>query len=249
MKSETSPNSSAENPRGRDANGDDLKFYGRRKGKKMRDQRLGAYESVYPQVRIALPEGTGIAPASFFDFPVRDVWLEVGFGNGEHLVHHAINNPDVGLIGCEPFLNGIAALCADIKAHNLRNIRIFGDDARLLLPKLQDASLARAFVLNSDPWPKRRHAKRRFIQQNTLDDIHRLLKPGAEFRMSSDHPVLIGWQLEQALLHGGFDWQAECAADWTRRPADLPETRYQKKGLREGRDTVFLNFNKTEKPL
>lgn len=243
-KSETSQNSS-DNPSlpGRDATGSDLKFYGRRKGKKMRDQRIGAYESIYPLVSLAVPDAD-TDPATFFDFPVKDVWLEVGFGNGEHLLHHAINNPDIGMIGCEPFLNGIAALCTDIKKHNLKNIRIFGDDARLFLPKLKTASLGRVFVLNSDPWPKKRHSKRRFIQQNTLDEIHRLLKDGAEFRMSSDHPVLIEWQLQQTLLHGGFQWQAKCAADWQTRPADLPETRYQKKGLREGRDTAFLNFNK-----
>lgn len=384
-KPETLPNSS-DNPAlpGRDAAGSDLKFYGRRKGKKMRDARLGALESVYPSVAISLSslplsrlagEGRGegesdwkdarhaaaskakalrkdptdaekifwqkvrdrqidgykfkrqfpvgpfivdfacpaqrlvveidggqhdenakdtarthkleqagytilrfwnndvlgnidgvldtltltlsrkrereiahlpdsIDPASFFDFPVKDVWLEVGFGNGEHLLHHALNNPDIGMIGCEPFINGIAALCTDIKKHGVKNIRIFGDDARLFLPRLKTASLGRVFVLNSDPWPKKRHAKRRFIQQETLAEIHRLLKDGAEFRMSSDHPVLIDWQLRQALMHGGFSWQAKCAADWQTRPADLPETRYQKKGLREGRDTAFLNFRR-----
>lgn len=242
MKSETLPNSNGNLP-GRNADGDDQKFYGRRKGKKLRDQRLDAYESVYPLVGLPLP-ATEADPTAFFDFPVRDVWLEVGFGSGEHLLHQALQNPDVGLIGCEPFINGIAALCNGIKAHNVRNIRIFGDDARKLLPLLKPRSIGRAFILNSDPWPKKRHAKRRFIQKGTLDLFHRLLKDGAEFRLSSDHPVLVGWQLQQTYFHGGFEWQAERAADWRRRPDDLPETRYQKKGQREGRDTVFLNFNK-----
>ncbi len=239
MKPETSPNSSDKD------NSHGLKFYGRRKGKKLRDQRLDGYETVYPAVKLDIP-AAGCDPASFIDFPVKEVWLEVGFGSGEHLVHHAKQNPDIGMIGCEPFVNGIAALCRDIKNEGLRNIRIFGDDARLFLPQLKDACLGRAFVLNSDPWPKKRHAKRRFIQQETLDIFHRLLKPGAEFRMSSDHPVLIAWQLEQTLRHGRYTWKAEKADDWRNRPNDFPETRYQKKGLREGRDTAFLNFIKQE---
>lgn len=224
----------------------ELKFYGRRKGKKLRDNRVDAMETIFPAIRIPAPadDGADIDPRGYFDFPLREVWLEVGFGNGEHLLHHAINNPDIGMIGCEPFLNGVAALCKGIKEHNVRNIRIFMDDARLLLPRLAPASFDRAFVLNSDPWPKKRHAKRRFIQQGTLDELHRLLKDGAEFRMSSDHPVLIAWQLEQAYFHGGFQWLATCAADWQTRPADLPPTRYQEKGKREGRDTAFLNFRK-----
>lgn len=250
-KSETSPNSNAktEHPTGgRDLDGNDLKFYGRRKGKKMRDQRLGAYDSIYPLVGVSLPESGDIDPRSFFDAPVKDVWLEIGFGNGEHLVHQALQNPDIGMIGCEPFLNGIAALCSDIKAHNIKNIRIFGDDARLLLPKFKDNSFGRAFVLNSDPWPKKRHAKRRFIQQGTLDELHRLLHDGAQLRLSSDHPVLIDWQLHQTYFHAGFDWQATCKKDWADRPSDLPETRYQKKGVREGRGTVFLDFLTRESP-
>ena len=249
-KSETSPNSNAKKQHpngGRDLDGNDLKFYGRRKGKKMRDQRLDVYDSIYPQVGISLPSDI-VDPRSFFDAPVKDVWLEIGFGNGEHLVHQALQNPDIGMIGCEPFINGIAALCKDIKTHNIKNIRIFGDDARLLLPRLKSGSFGRAFVLNSDPWPKTRHAKRRFIQQGTLDELHRLLADGAQLRLTSDHPVLINWQLHQTYHHAGFDWQATCKKDWADRPSDLPETRYQKKGVREGRGNGFLDFLKKEKP-
>lgn len=248
-KSETSPNSNAKTNAsvgGHDLEGDELRFYGRRKGKKLRDQRLNAYDSIYPLVSISLPDH-GVDPRVLFDIPVHDVWLEVGFGNGEHLVHQALQNPHIGLIGCEPFINGIAALCRDIKTHSIKNIRIFGDDARLLLPKFTDKSFGRTFVLNSDPWPKTRHAKRRFIQQGTLDELHRLLVDGGQLRMSSDHRVLIDWQLHQTYFHAGFEWQATCQKDWKTRPADLPETRYQKKGVREGRDTVFLNFLKKEK--
>jgi len=233
------------------------KFYGRRKGKTLRNRRLNAFEDVLPEIEIHLPssslsplrgtegdEGVSVPPTSFFPPSVKEVWMEIGFGDGKHLLHQALNNPDIGFIGCEPFINGIAALCADIKDNNVKNIRIWPDDARLLMSRINGASIGKLFLLNSDPWPKKKHAKRRFVQQETLDEIHRLLKQNALFRMSSDHPVLAAWQLEKAYFHGGFAWQAECAADWLSRPADLPETRYQQKGATQGRPTVFLDFRK-----
>lgn len=218
------------------------KFYGRRKGKTLRTRRQDALDHVLPEITIKIPQGA-TAPAEFFDFRPQKIWLEIGFGDGKHLLHQAMQNPDIGMIGCEPFINGIASLCADIKDNNVKNIRIFPDDARLLMAQIKDKSIDRCFLLNSDPWPKKKHAKRRFIQQETLDELHRLLKPNALFRMSSDHPVLAAWQLEKTYFHQGFEWTATCAADWRDRPADLPETRYQQKGLRQGRETVFLNFN------
>lgn len=222
-----------------------LLFYGRRKGKKMHPSRQRAHDHILPAVSIALPDGTDkIDPRAFFDRPYKEAWLEVGFGAGEHLAWQAKQNPDVAFIGCEPFINGVSALCQQIEADNLRNIRIWADDARLLMPRLADAAFQRCFVLNSDPWPKKRHAKRRFIQTATLDEIRRLLSPDATFRMSSDHPVLAAWQLEQAYFHGGFEWLAKTAADWRTRPDDFPETRYQKKGAAQGRPTVFLNFRR-----
>ncbi len=214
-----------------------LRFYGRRKGKKLRDRRLDAYESFLPEIKIT-PE-----QAATLDIP-RDLRLEIGFGDGKHLLHQAMQNPDALFIGCEPFINGIASLCADMKENNVRNIRIWPDDARLLMSQLPDGCLDKCYLLNSDPWPKNRHAKRRFVQQETLDEIHRLLKPGSLFRMSSDHPVLVSWQLDKTYHHDGFEWMATCAADWRDRPSDLPETRYQKKGATQGRPTVFLNFRR-----
>lgn len=183
-----------------------------------------------------------INPASLFDTAKKEIWLEIGFGNGEHLIEQALDNPDVGFIGCEPFVNGVSALLVAIEKHNVQNIRLWPDDARFLMDALPDHCLDRCFILNSDPWPKKKHAKRRFIQKETLDDLHRLLKTGAELRMSSDHPVLIDWQLEKTYFHGGFDWAATCADDWRQRPDDMRETRYQQKGKKQGRPTVFLNF-------
>lgn len=218
-------------------------FYGRRKGKKLRTQQQDAFDSILPAAATALPAGDApVNPASFFAAPVKQVWMEIGFGHGEHLAWHAKNNPDVGFIGCEPFINGIAALCLQMREHNLDNIRIWPDDARLLLSRLPAQSLDRLFIINADPWPKKRHHKRRFIQTEMLDKLHALLKPGAEFRMATDHPDLAEWLVEKTCYHPGFEWQATCAADWQTRPADLPETKFQNKGLKAGRPTVFLNF-------
>jgi tRNA (guanine-N7-)-methyltransferase len=218
-----------------------IRFYGRRKGKILRTARQDAYDGFLPSITI--PDNIA-EPSALFDFKPEKIWMEVGFGDGEHLIYQAMQNPDIGLIGCEPFINGIANLCVDIQENNVRNIRIWPDDARLLLPKLPDACLDRFFLLNSDPWPKTRHHKRRFVQKETLDDIHRLLKPGAQFRMSSDHAALVSWQLEKTYFHGGFDWSARSQADWAERPQDLPETRYQGKGLKQGRPTSFLDFTR-----
>lgn len=219
------------------------KFYGRRKSKPLRVTKQAAYEDILPLVTIPMPQHDA-DPLSFFDHPFQKTWLEIGFGGGEHLLYQALQNPDIAMIGCEPFLNGIAALCVGIKEHNLKNIRIWPDDARILLKLLKSDSIDRCFLLNSDPWPKLRHHKRRFIQQETLDDLHRVLKPDAPFRMSTDHASLAIWQLEKTYHHGGFEWTAKTAADFMQRPVDLPETRYQKKGALHGRPTTFLDFIK-----
>lgn len=215
-------------------------FYGRRKGKKMHGGRLDALDTVLPPITVKLPAPD---PAACFDTAYKDYHLEIGFGDGEHLLHLALSNPDTGFIGCEPFLNGIAALCLGIRNHNVKNIRIYPDDARPYLAQLKDKSLGRCYILNSDPWPKTRHHKRRFIQRETLDELHRILKPGAELRLSSDHPGLAAWSLEKTYFHGGFEWTASCAADWRERPADMAETRYQKKNM-AGHPMTFLNFRR-----
>lgn len=221
------------------------RFYGRRKGKKLRTRRQGAFDSVMAETNITLPAGDApVDPASFFDFTPRALWLEIGFGMGEHLAYQAVEHPDIAMIGCEPFINGIASLCTQIEEHDLKNIRIWPEDARLFMARLQDASLDRCFIINSDPWPKKRHHKRRFIQQETLDTLARLLKPGAELRMATDHPALAAWLVEKTCFHPQFEWTAETAADWRTRPDDLPETKFQNKGLKAGRPTVFLNFRR-----
>lgn len=218
-----------------------LKFYGRRKGKPMRGGRMDAYEEILPSVAIAPPSGM-LDPLALFPFQPKEVWLEIGFGDGAHLLHQAASHAGIGMIGAEPFINGIAGLCLGIRQQNLKNIRVWPDDARILLPHLKAESIDRCFLLNSDPWPKARHHKRRFIQTETLDMLRRILKPGGRFRMSTDHASLAEWQAEKTFFHAGFSWAATCKSDWADRPADLPETRYQKKGAKQGRPTVFLDF-------
>lgn len=222
-----------------------IRSFGRRWSKGLRITRSTALETAMPRVEIKLPAGEGLVnPKSFFPASVKEVWFEIGFGNGEHLLHQAIANPAIGMIGCEPFMNGVAALCVGIEEKKLENLHIWPDDARLLMSRLPDASLDRLFLLHADPWPKTRHHKRRFVQTETLDEIARLLKPGAEFRMATDHPSLAVWLLDKTYHHPAFVWMAREANDWRLPPADWPETRYGKKGLKQGRPPVYFIFKR-----
>lgn len=172
-----------------------------------------------------------IDPQKLFDSPVKDVWLEIGFGNGEHLAWQAENNPHVGIIGCEPFINGVSVLLSEIEAKALSNVRLLADDARPLLDRLPEACLSRVFVLFPDPWPKKRHAARRFIGPENLKRLARVMAPGGILRIASDHPGYVVWTLQHLQPHPAFKWQAERAEDWRRRPVDWPPTRYEEKAL------------------
>jgi tRNA (guanine-N7-)-methyltransferase len=171
--------------------------------------------------------------------------LEVGFGGGEHLAEQARRHPDTGFIGCEPFENGVAKLLTQVQASGLRNVRVVPDDARDILVRLPDASLSFVFVLFPDPWPKLRHHKRRFIQTRTLDQIHRLLKPGGELRIATDHTDYGQWALMHLMRDNRFEWAATRAADWRVRPDDWVPTRYEQKALKAGRSCIYLRFFRT----
>ncbi len=215
-----------------------IRSYGRRKSKGLRPRRSNALESVMAQAAITLPPGDGAVDlASLFAAKPKAIWFEVGFGNGEHMAGQALEHPDTGLIGCEPFINGVAACCVHIEQKNLSNIRIWPDDARMLMARLPDGCLERFYLLHPDPWPKSRHHKRRFIQQETLDEIARLLKPGAELRMATDHADLAEWLQEKAGAHASFVQQPINPAEW-------PETRYGNKGLQEGRARKYFVFRR-----
>ncbi len=184
--------------------------------------------------------------------PVEDVWLEIGFGGGEHLVWQARANPGVGLIGCEPFQDGVVKVLSAIEAAietstetgALANIRVLADDARPLLRWLPSASIGRAFVLFPDPWPKARHRKRRLVSEATLGELARVLRPGAELRLATDDGDYAGAMLLAIGRQAYFQWTANGPDDWRRRPADWPATRYEEKALREGRRCYFLSFHR-----
>ncbi|MBB4016864.1 tRNA (guanine-N7-)-methyltransferase [Chelatococcus caeni] len=216
-------------------------FYGRRKGHRLRDNHARLMAEVLPRLR--LPAGTEpLAPADLFPHPVREVWLEIGFGGGEHLLARARENPDIGFIGCEPFVNGMAKLLAGVEEHAIANLRVWDDDAALVLPRLPEAAIGRVFVLYPDPWPKRRHRKRRFIGEETLAALARVMRPGAELRFATDIDDYAAWALARIDRSGLFAWQAERADDWRRPWAGWPGTRYEAKALREGRPPMYLTF-------
>ncbi|MCF3593272.1 tRNA (guanine(46)-N(7))-methyltransferase TrmB [Rhodobacteraceae bacterium LMO-12] len=223
-------------------------FYGRFKGKTLRDtQKTWLDEDL---------DTLSPGPVSWEDNPARqpldlatlfgdrDVWLEIGFGGGEHMVHQAAHNPDIGFIGCEPYINGVAMLLGKIRNSKCDNIRIHPGDARDMFDVLPEASIARAFLLYPDPWPKKRHHRRRFVTPNHLAPLARVLKPGAIFRVATDIPDYVRQTLEQVPRHG-FEWLAERPADWRAPWDDWLSTRYEQKALREDRTPHYLTFRKT----
>ena len=214
--------------------------YGRRKGWKLRPHQAELVEKFLPQLSLVPQKGAD--PKSYFTSAVHDVWFEIGFGAGEHLAAQAEANPDTGLIGAEPFVAGIAKLLSRIERGRLSNIRLYTEDARELLDALPDASLGCVFLLFPDPWPKTRHHKRRFVQEDTLDTLARVMKPGAELRFATDDAPYLTWALERFVAHPGFRWLAETASDWRVRPPDWPQTRYDAKAIKQGRSNTYLRF-------
>ncbi|SLN32717.1 tRNA (guanine-N(7)-)-methyltransferase [Roseovarius litorisediminis] len=171
------------------------------------------------------------------------VWLEVGFGGGEHMVHQAVKNPGVGIIGCEPFINGVAMLLGKIRAAEAQNIAVYPGDVRNMFDVLPEGSIDRAFLLYPDPWPKKRHHRRRFVTPEYLEPLAKVLKKGAIFRVATDIPDYVRQTLEQVPQHG-FEWLAERPQDWREPWADWISTRYEQKALREDRVPHYLTFRK-----
>ena len=220
-----------------------LRWYGRRRGHKLRPGRQALVDTLLPRLRLEPPaEGCFLDLAAAFPDPVLDVWLEIGFGAGEHLGAQAKARPEIGFIGCEPFINGVAGLLCWIERDNLANARIFDDDARRLLDFLPDASVGRVFALFSDPWPKKRHHRRRLISGHTLDGLARILKDGGELRFASDHMGYVRWALERVIRHPDFHWPARSYRDWAEPPSDWVQTRYEKKAKAQGLRPVYLRF-------
>jgi len=226
------------------------RHFGRRKGPALSAHQAGLLETLLP--RLQLEPQAGRDPRGYFSQTVSDVWLEVGFGGGEHLFWQAETHPHVGVLGAEPYVSGVAKLLSKLAAGGLSaealakaeggNIRLYMEDAGDIIEALPDACLGRAFVLFPDPWPKTRHHKRRFIQTAMLDSFARVMKRGAELRFATDDNSYLVWTLERLSAHPAFAWLAMSAPDWRARPPDWPETRYEAKAIRAGSTCTYLRF-------
>ncbi|PWK57985.1 tRNA (guanine(46)-N(7))-methyltransferase TrmB [Roseicyclus mahoneyensis] len=222
-------------------------FYGRRKGKHLRDsQEVYLHEDLDALSPGAVdweanPDRTALELPAIFGG--REVWLEVGFGGGEHMVHQASLNPQAGIIGCEPYINGVAMLLGKIRRAGVDNLRVFPGDVRDIFDVLPDASISKAFLLYPDPWPKSRHHRRRFVTPDHLEPLARVLKPGAEFRVATDIPDYVRQTLEE-VPRAGFELLTAVPDGWHHPWSDWISTRYELKALREGRVPHYLTFRR-----
>jgi tRNA (guanine-N7-)-methyltransferase len=212
------------------------KLYGRRKGPKLSARQAGLRQTLLGE----LAYDPARAPFDQFPNGVREIWLEVGFGAGEHLVWQALAHPQVGMIGAEPYEMGMAKILTKLEEVPLNTVRLYEGDGREIIEGLPDASLGRFFLLFPDPWPKTRHHKRRFLQMEMLDQLARVLKPGAELRFATDDKSYLPYALERLMAHPDFDWLAQGPQDWKNRPADWPPTRYETKAIKG--PPTFLRF-------
>jgi len=220
----------------------DFRSYGRRRGRKPSRHQADLLADVLPEVSVAISDPPPWPLTRLFAPEVREVWLEIGFGGGEHLVWQARHNAEIGLIGCEPFQDGVVKLLSAMQEQGLANIRLFPDDARPLLRWLPETSIARAFVLFPDPWPKTRHRKRRLLSAGTLRNLARVMPSGAELRVATDIGDYAQWILLAVREEGSFSWRPTGPQDWRQRTADWPQTRYEQKAQQEGRQGYYLRF-------
>ena len=232
-------------------------FFGRRKGRVIRKTKTTLLESFLPALKIG--EDTNFKSPDLFVVPVKQICLEIGFGNGEHLAGQAKNNPTVGYIGAEVFQNGVANLLSlitgikvtadlpetiSLEKGRVDNIRIWDNDIRLLFKSMPDNFLDKVYLLFPDPWPKKRHASRRFVNPENLKELARILKKGGILRIATDHKVYKSWTLHQMHDCPLFRWTATCGNDWKHEPKDWVQTKYQRKAIKEGRKAVFLDYEK-----
>ena len=235
---------------------DQPKFYGRRQGRKIRKANSGLLENFLPKISIT-PQS--VISKDIFNCNVSEIYMEIGFGDGDHLAGQSLKNPHIGFIGAEVFKNGVANLLSiitgikknsdiseEIKILPPRsdNIRVWSDDVRILFKQIPDEFLSKIFLLFPDPWPKKRHASRRFINPDNLKEIARILKKGGILRVATDHKVYKSWTLRTLANDPNFRWTARSSDDWRNPPTDWVETKYQRKAIREGRKPVFLDFER-----
>ncbi len=224
-------------------------FYGRIKGKTLKRSHVDYLENDLADLSPG-PVGWDENPTrEKLDlktlFGDRPLWLEIGFGGGEHLVHMAQTYPDKGFIGCEPYINGVATLLGKVRQLEVQNLRVHPGDARDLFDVLPDQSVKKAFLLYPDPWPKKRHHRRRFVTQEHLEPLAKVMAPGAELRVATDISDYVRQTLEQ-VPRFGFEWLAESASDWREPWGDWISTRYEQKAIREGRPQHYLTFRRLQ---
>ena len=218
-----------------------LPFYGRRKGRQLGNTSKRLLEELLPAYLV--PDNTS-EPSKLFTNNPRKLYLEIGFGGGEHLAMVAKNHPENAYIGAEPFLNGVSSFLKYCQNEALKNVRIWPDDIRLQLSSWPNECLDGIFIMFPDPWPKIRHSSRRIINKDNLAAFARLIKVGGSLRMASDHASAKNWILSGMLENPYFDWTAESPDDWNVQPLDCPETRYMRKALKEGRRPAWFDFKR-----
>ncbi|PPR10768.1 MAG: tRNA (guanine-N(7)-)-methyltransferase [Alphaproteobacteria bacterium MarineAlpha11_Bin1] len=217
-------------------------LYGRRCGRRLRAGQKALVKNLLPKLEIDPLLTAPFDPPACFGAGIEDYWLEIGFGSGEHLAWQAENHPRVGIVGCEPFMNGVVKLLSRVRDAGLDNVRIYRDDARILVERLPESSLGRAFILFPDPWPKVRHHKRRVICMKFLSHLASALRDESELRVATDHAGYLEWILWHLRGHQDFAWHASKPGDWQERPNDWPSTRYQEKAIAAARKCTFLTY-------
>lgn len=218
------------------------RLYGRRVGKPLSPFRAGIFAENYPRLAVDIASPRVAHPGVLFPGNPSRIRLEIGFGGGEHLMAQAAAAPDTGFIGIEPFVNGMAKAVHTAVERGLENIRFYEGDGAELLDWLPDASIDEADLLYPDPWPKKRHWKRRFVRAENLARLARVLRPSGHFRVASDVPDYVTWALQLVPAHEAFIWLDERATDWTSPYPGWPGTRYEEKAIREGRTPTYLTF-------
>ncbi len=219
------------------------RLYGRRQGHKLRQGQAELVDATLPA--LSVPDSGPLDARTLFgdaDGSSRPLQLEIGFGAGEHLAAQAEAAPATGFIGCEPFLNGVVGALGHVRDRALTNVRLHMGDALEVVERLPDASLSRVYLLHPDPWPKARHAKRRMVNHGPLDAIAAKLKPGAEFRLGTDDPTYCRWAMMVMNARADFEWTAQGPRDFLERPADWPETRYERKARRQGHEVWYFRY-------
>jgi tRNA (guanine-N7-)-methyltransferase len=220
----------------------ELRSFGRRRGRKLSAHQEDLLEAVFPKIRLDLARPAADQLRLIGGEKPREVWLEIGFGGGEHLIWQAARNPDVLIIGCEPYLEGVVKVTSAIDREGLANVRLHDDDARDVLRWLPSETLARAFILFPDPWPKKRHHKRRLVNRDTLAALARAMRRGGELRLATDIADYVRFMLIEAQTVADLQWLADRADDWRRRTDDWPATRYEEKAERSGRVCYYFRF-------